>query len=924
VSAVLSYARRQARDLLAWLRARPAPRGTSLVMAWAGVILGLVAADAVLLPIGPVPTLLILLLFACFGPGAALVCQVRLGDPVAALALVLVLSLSTFAVVSGLMVWLRIWYPTTGVVVLGLITAVLSAAELAPLTDARNRRSQPASSPAPSTSPLRTAPAAGPRIPAQRGVPAAEKHPLSEPVPSDQPGVPAAEKHPVPSDQQSPAVPHADGSANATQRALPMPKPRTSPEVTAVLPKIADNPDATAVIPKVMDDPGSTTVLPKVVDDAGSTTVLPKVVDDPGSTTVLPKMVDDPASTAVLPRITEGAVAEAADRDGPAPDRWRRFARLLGDLAPMAVVVVLWLFALSRTSTAGVDSYGLLFVMHPTFFVAIGVCVAGFLVELSRRTWRGWVLIGYLVLLVLLMHATVPLLDSAPEYPWVYKHLGVVDFIRVHGEVTDSADIYQQWPTFFAAVAQLVAASGIDPLRVAAWAPPFFDLANCLPVFAIARTLTDNRRVPFLTAFVFTAMNWIEQDYLSPQAFAYLLSLGALMILLRWLRRAPSAKRVRWRLLRRLQSWVQAGLPDMPYTSARTERASLIALYVVYGTIVISHQISPYIVAASATALVVLGLIQPWRVVPILMGIAVAYAAPRYSVVDSYGALSGFDFFSNAKGLNHASGQLAAGGVFSHKVVMTLVLTVWGSVGVILLAARRRLGPLAVPGVLAFAPMAILIGQNYGGEAVYRVFLFSAPWCSYLITGAVLRIRLPSRLWRVRLPLPALRVAVATPVLAATALAAMQGEHGQFVFEQLTPDEVTGSLYLYNHVTNGSWVIDALGNSPDRLTAKYAEINQGANASLLPSLDGGPVKVSAAMDAKDIAGINGYFQDHARRPEYLVITSSMEHYADFFGYLPPGTLDRLNTALTASPRWTVFWASAHMRVYKFVPEPDSP
>ncbi len=906
MSAVLSYLRRQARDLPAWLRARPAPLGTSLVMAWAGLILGLLSADAVLLPIGPVPTLLILLLFACFGPGAALVCQVRLGDPVAAWALVLVLSLSIFAVVAGLMVWLRIWHPTTGVVVLGLVTAALSAAELAPLTD-RDRRNRPA--PAPAPAPVRAAPAPGPRIPGQRGAPAAEKHPLSGPAVGG---------------QRRPLAPGTGGPANAARRVLPMPRPRTSPEVTAVLPKITGNPDATAVIPRVVDDPASATVLPRVVDDSGSTAVIPRVVDDSDSTAVIPRVVDDPASTAVLPQVGDRTSAAAPREDEPGRHGWWRFARLLGDLAPMALVVVLWLFALSRTSTAGVDSYGLLFVMHPTFFVAVGVCVAGFLAELSRRTWRGWVLIGYLVLLVLLMHATVPLLDTEPEYPWVYTHLGVVDFIRVHGEVTNSSDIYQQWPTFFAAVAQLVAASGINPLRLGAWAPPFFDLANCLPVFAIARTLTNNRRVPFLAMFLFTAINWIGQDYLSPQAFAYLLSMGALLIMLRWLRRTPSARRVRWRLMYRVQFWIQAGLPETPYTSARTERASLIALYVVYGTIVISHQISPYIIAASATALVVLGLIQPWRVVPILIGIAVAYALPRYSVVDSYGIFNGLNFLNNASG-NHA-GQVEAAGVFSHKVVMSLALSVWGSVGVILLGARRRLGPLAVPGVLAFAPMAILFGQSYGGEAIYRVFLFSAPWCSYLIADAVMRIRLPRRLGGVRLPLRALRVAVATPVLAATVLAAMQGEHGQLVFEQLTPDEVNGALYLYNHVEPGSWVVDALTNSADRLTAKYAEINYGRapDDSLLPSLVDGPVQVTAAMDANDVDAINGYFQDNAQRPEYLVVTSSMAHYADYFGYLPPGTLDRLNTALTASPRWTVWWASPHMRVYKFWPEPDSP
>src|SRR5262249_40795508 len=159
---------------------------------------------------------------------------------------------------------------------------------------------------------------------------------------------------------------------------------------------------------------------------------------------------------------------------------------------------------------------------------------------------------------------------------------GVIDYIREHGSVLNNTDIYQQWPTFFATVAQLVSVSGANLLRVAAWAPVFFDAANCLPLFAIARTLSTNPRVPWLTVALFTCINWIGQDYLSPQAFAYILCFGVLLILLRWLRRVPDSGRQRSRLWSRVWSVTQSGLAGVPYVSNRTRRIALVLLYSVY------------------------------------------------------------------------------------------------------------------------------------------------------------------------------------------------------------------------------------------------------------------------------------------------------------------------------------------------------
>jgi hypothetical protein len=585
--------------------------------------------------------------------------------------------------------------------------------------------------------------------------------------------------------------------------------------------------------------------------------------------------------------------------DQPAT-QWRG---LILDGAIIAAIVGTWLFSVAKTNTSNVDNYGLLFVMHPAFFAAVALSVFGFLRELTRPVRRGWLLLTYTVLLIAVMHATVPLLLAEPEYAWVYPHLGVVDFIRTHGAATNSTDIYQQWPTFFASVAQMVDVSGLSGLRVAAWAPLFFNLAICLPIYAIGRTLSSDTRLPYLVVFLFTSVNWLAQDYLAPQAFAYLLSMGVFLVMLRWLRRVPK------RLRRQRLAWLRAGAPPVPYATARTRRAALVALYLVFVVIVSSHQISPYIVVAGSAALALLGLMQYWLVVPVLAVVAVAYMATRRDAVSQYGLFDGLNFLANAKG-NHA-GQVEPGGVFSYRVVEALALGVWAATAAGVMMSRRRLGEVAVPAALAVAPLAVLFGQSYGGEAINRVFYFSAPWCAYIVAVALLRLRRPSR---------AVRVGLATPALVAAVLASMQGEHGRLVYTQFSTEEVQAITYLYEHAQPGSFVVVAVGNTTDRLTARYTEFNGGAGGVVLFG-DGsnGTVAVTGTVTARDLAAINTFFNNQGSSVGYLVITSGMKHFSDYYRYLPPGALDQVGALLSTSPQWNIWYSNDDVKIYKYRP-----
>src|SRR5262249_31202032 len=155
-----------------------------------------------------------------------------------------------------------------------------------------------------------------------------------------------------------------------------------------------------------------------------------------------------------------------------------------------------WIVSLLLSSTTEVGDYGLLSVMHPTFFVAVGLCVTGFLIEVARGARRVWLLLGSLALVLLIMHATVPILGLEPEHAWTHTHVGVIHLFRPTKHIVTPNDIYQAWPTFFATVAPLTTLPGATPLRIAAWPPLFSAAVTCLPVFAFAPSLSRDRRMP--------------------------------------------------------------------------------------------------------------------------------------------------------------------------------------------------------------------------------------------------------------------------------------------------------------------------------------------------------------------------------------------------------------------------------------------
>ena len=213
---------------------------------------------------------------------------------------------------------------------------------------------------------------------------------------------------------------------------------------------------------------------------------------------------------------------------------------------------------------------------------------------------RTWLLGAFLVALIVAIHTTVPLLyGGTPEYAWVYKHVGVAQEFGLYHRVTDTSNIYQEsaGPVHHGRRDQLAGSAG--PLSFAAWGPVAFELADALLLLGIFRLLTGDRRLPYLAVLLYEGLiAWVGQDYLSPQAFGYLLWLGIMVIVVRWLLAPPPAY-TRWKFVGRGRALRSAQPPAPPEASTPMRWVALALVAVLYFAIVAAHQPTPYMARGS-------------------------------------------------------------------------------------------------------------------------------------------------------------------------------------------------------------------------------------------------------------------------------------------------------------------------------------
>jgi hypothetical protein len=565
---------------------------------------------------------------------------------------------------------------------------------------------------------------------------------------------------------------------------------------------------------------------------------------------------------------------------------------------------------------------GLLDALPASYFIAIGLLLAGFIASLTRQELPNRLLWLYAFALILVLHGTTALLYDEPRYAWTYKHLGVIALIAHAGAVDRSVDIYNNWPGFFALAAWLSAVTGVSAIGYAAWAQVFFNLANVVALRFALRGVTSDERLLWTASLFFVLGNWVGQDYLAPQAFAFALSLVVLGLCLRCApsSRPPGSRAARWWIgvLDGLRGAVprRAPMEEPPRLAPLAPAAAVLVGGLCYLAVVVGHQLTPVILLAGTIGLALIARRIPlW--VPLAMGLVEAwwlwrawpYLSEHFSLFDpapsSSAAPAGYSIGDGLPGL-----ALVAYAVRAE----ILILVILAAVG---LVRRLRKGHWDLaPATLVVAPLVVVGLQSYGGEGRYRVYLFALPWLCFFAAAAFSPTRARLRTLTHRALLTLASVCLATCLLFAS--------FGLELMNRIDPDDVAAASWFEGHAPTDSVLAGVTANFPRRLSARYAAVYDPAYPGALPPT-GHAASRSRRLGAADLPRIEKTLRAYGAPHTFLTLGASQERYARLYGLLPAGSLQGLERALRTSPDFRLVYRRGPSSIFEYRPsrEPGS-
>ena len=585
-------------------------------------------------------------------------------------------------------------------------------------------------------------------------------------------------------------------------------------------------------------------------------------------------------------------------------------------LLPVATAFLIWALSLSNVDVRAMNDVGLVSVLSPWTYVALGLLTIGFCLNVYYREAGAPVLVLHVVALIVIIHGTPQLLYGTLRYAWAWKHVAIVDYIQRNGAVDPYAtylDVYHNWPGFFAFNALITEVAGLkSAIGYAGWAPLFFNLLDIGALLLIVRTFTRDQRLIWLSIWFFFLANWVGQDYFAPQSLTYSLYLVVVGITLNWFRifaHPSEATIMRWvrskRLASALSHIMDRSRPggDTPAADARpTQRVGLVLmLSLIFIVIVSSHQLTPLLVIVSLALLVGFQIIT-LRSLPILMLVLTAtwfmYIAEPfmnhslYWIVRSIGRFLG-NFGANFINLADASpGQALVALIDRTLSALVAIMALYG------FSRRVRRGRWDLPAILLLlAPFPLLAANSYGGEIVFRVYLFALPFLAFFAAAALYPSPQAGRRQRT-----AVLSILLSLVMLVGLLFGYYGKERQYYFTQ---DEVAATEFIHNIAPAHSLLIDgAWGYSLQH--QNYEDYDYLSLISML-------VEDREELIAAPVDFLSPIMESYPTA--YLVLSRSQKAAIDMTGAMPAGSLQKIELALLESPKFKVIYRNPDAAVF---------
>ncbi|QIQ04499.1 hypothetical protein [Streptomyces liangshanensis] len=618
----------------------------------------------------------------------------------------------------------------------------------------------------------------------------------------------------------------------------------------------------------------------------------------------------------VLPLLEERA-DPGRMADEPPPERTKKstsHAQLVSLWLLLVAGGSLWAWSLPRIGFRDIGDFGLLDRFPVVFYVSLAVLSAGFLVSLRRAGNAPWWPLTYCVAMLVALKAPPALLYDSVRYAWASKHDAVIARLLSEGtfhpytELSGGMSAYDQWPGFFSLNAALVRAFGVEGAAAYTnWAPVAFGLLMIPVLVLIYRTFTDDRRLVWTAVWIFQLANWVGQDYLAPQAFAYLVFLTVFAVVVRHFVRPGSAGRLRD------PAHLDPAAAPVPPSATRRQRAVGVAVLVpLIAAVNASHQLTPVMLCMTLTALCLTRRYRNLGLLVVTGAVMLAWdlTMGRPLFLDTLGTLrdSAGQLLKNSR--PGFAGEPTGPGpelVGTANILMVVALAVLAGSAVLL---RRRLTHGALPLLLAAAaPVPLFAVNDYGGEMLFRVYLFGLPGTAFFAAAALV----PAAAQAGRARRLARRVAVVALPVALIALLAgfLPSYYGKEGMQYAPPAETALVERAYDRAPEGSLILATTGSFPgayyhyDRYERWFfTEQEVPENLRMLKDPAG-------YLDAGIPPG----------RTAYVILTPTQEEATIGEGYLPAGGFARMSEALKRSPHFRVVEESRYGLVLEHVETP---
>ena len=555
----------------------------------------------------------------------------------------------------------------------------------------------------------------------------------------------------------------------------------------------------------------------------------------------------------------------SGDEVSPERPGKRSWPGYYGPGALLVVALCLWVVALVLLGDVTGGDYGLVATRGGVVLLASAVVtiVAFVWAIASHRTLVAVLAIG---VVILVYRVTATLLTEMPLYVWTYKHIGIADYM-IQGHASPNVQIYGDWPSFFSWMAWFSSVGGVDPLTVAHWFAPASTVLISILVGTLVMSAGFSLRAALVAAMLAVVMNWTGQDYYSPQAAALVLTLSIMSLILY------------------SKDNIVAGYMALP----------LLAV------LAATHQLTPFWVFFVLVALAVFKQMRP-RWLPLAYGVILAvYVVPRLNRAAKFDVFSGFNPLKNSTVVAEAPGSV--GREFTLLLERGLFVGLWALAAVCLIVIWRRGGSPWGLGIMAFSPVVILAGQDYGGEAIIRVFLYCIAGCAALVAIVAVWAMDLQRAWLKTLG----GVATALVIIGCGAVG-LQGYYAGWSYVTVSRAQVEHSRALMA-ATEGKYVIGTLAQNvgwPEGSTAAAVRVRLQDPA--YDSVFDGVRKTLMHRDfatPQDVENIEATFPQNGRaRALYVVIPHQVKAYGEYLGWYRPTFVPSLVDLLSRTPDWT--------------------